>query len=113
MISRFLWSKLGPAPGAAVNVAAGQDPTGKPTTAVNEALNFALPLGPQDIAKTMEAQGVPKKLALSLVAAGGMGVSSYASTSAEQHAAYRRRLERRDKALLQGDISKAYRLTTQ
>lgn len=111
MIARFAWTKLGPAPGSTVNVLAGQDPTGRPTTAINEAMHFALPLGPQDMLTTMQANGVPLKLALALLAAGGMGVSAYSSTGTQQHAAIRARMERRDKALLRGDVSEAIRLS--
>jgi hypothetical protein len=111
VLFRFGWSKLGPLPGSTLNALAGQDPTGRPTTALNEALHFALPLGPQDVLAVMEQNGVPYKLAVGLLVAGGMGAVSYGSTTTAQHAALRRKLERRDKALLRGDIPEAIRLT--
>jgi len=111
VIARFAWSKLGPLPGSTVNVLAGQDPTGRPTTLINEALHFALPLGPQDVISVMQENGVPYKLAAELAVAAGMGATSYGSTTTGQHAAIRQKLERRDKALLRGDVKEAIRLS--
>jgi hypothetical protein len=111
LVSRFALSKATPAIGVGLNIASGQTTTGQPTTPLNEALTAFLPLSPSDIQDAAQAEGMPNEIALSLLALGGAGVGTYAPSSQREKDAFRMKLERRDRALLHGDVPQAYRLT--
>ena len=113
VIFRFARTKLNPPVGAVVSGLRGADPTGRPTSWINEAIGLAAPLGPGDIASAMTAQGVPQKFALALMAAGGMGVSAYKPETTEATTRAYKRLKQRDQAIIHGDLPKAMRMTIQ
>lgn len=73
----FARSKLSPALGAAVNVAAGQNMVGEKVTPESMAKNMLVPLSFQDIADIMEEQGVPRATALEILNLFGMSVQHY------------------------------------
>jgi hypothetical protein len=111
LMGRFGRAKLTPSIGIGVNVAGGQTITGQPTTPINEALTAFLPLSPSDVMDAMQAQGVPVKVAASMLALMGAGVGTYQPVTQQAKDAYMQTMQRRDRALLHGDIPKAYRLT--
>lgn len=111
LTGRFARGKLAPAWGSGVNVLEGSTPTGEPTTPINELLGFYAPLSPQDVGDALKTEGIDKKIALSLLAIGGMSTQNYDLMNSEQRKAIKTRLEQRDQALLRGDINQAYRLT--
>lgn len=77
MIGSFLRTKLNPVTGAAVDLATGKDVTGKPVTPGGLAVRMTVPISFQDIADTMEQQGVPKGTAMWILSLFGMGLQTY------------------------------------
>jgi len=67
---------LAPAPGAAVNLAAGSDLSGKPTSVGGEVKNALSPLFIRDVADAMKDLGVPQGTAASLMALMGMSMQT-------------------------------------
>lgn len=76
---RFLRTKLAPIPGAALDVATGQDVVNQPVTLSSELLEMSVPLTYRDIYKALVEQGVPSGTALALLAIFGAGVQTYES----------------------------------
>jgi hypothetical protein len=77
MLTRFLRTKLAPAPGLAVNALSGSDVIGKPVTAADTAKSLLIPLSLQDIYKVMLEQGIPSGTALSILSVFGMGLQNF------------------------------------
>lgn len=77
MIGSFMRTKLNPVAGAAVDVATGKDVTGKPVTPGGLAIRMTAPISFQDIAETMQEQGVPKGTAMWILSLFGMGLQTY------------------------------------
>lgn len=75
--ARFLRTKLAPVPGAAVNIAAGRNVIGEPTSVGGELGAMAVPLSVRDIYETMREQGATRGTALMLLSLLGMGVQTY------------------------------------
>jgi hypothetical protein len=107
----LLRGKLAPGQGSIVNAIEGKDAVGRPTSAINEALGFFLPLSPQDVGDALKTEGVPQKAILSLLAIGGMSVNNYEPRNSKTAKQDRIRLNLRDKALLHGDVGRAWDLT--
>lgn len=77
VLANFLRSKLAPVPGVAVNIAAGKNIVGEPTTPTTVARDLLVPLSFSDIAEVMRAHDVPEATILSLLSILGMGVQHY------------------------------------
>lgn len=78
VLTRFVRSKLAPVPGAAIDVMAGSDVVGKPTTAGSTAQKLVTPIAVQDVYDAMvKDQGVPRGVAASLLAILGMNTQVY------------------------------------
>lgn len=76
-IGTFLRSKLNPVAGTAVNYGTGKTITGERFDLADTAKSMAVPISFQDIAKTMEEQGVPKGTALWILSLFGAGLNTY------------------------------------
>lgn len=76
-IGSFLRTKLNPVAGGLLDAATGKDVTGKPVTPGDMAMRMTVPISFQDIATTMEKQGVPKGTALWVLSLFGMGLQTY------------------------------------
>jgi hypothetical protein len=113
LMGRFGRAKLTPGLGIGVNVATGSTITGQPTSPLNEALTAFLPLSPGDVVDAMQSDGVSttQGAGASVLALLGAGVGTYRPVTGAEKEDYRQTLERRDKALLHGDIPKAAHLT--
>lgn len=103
--------KLAPGYGSLSNVLMGEQPGGQSTSLTNEMLGFYAPLSPQDVSAALQTEGVPKQVALSLLAIGGMSVQNYEAMGKKDKDRIKKRLEQRDQAFLRGDLPTAYRLT--
>lgn len=77
VISRFARTKLAPVPGAAVNLATGENVIGQKTDALNEAKSLVMPISLRDIKAALIDQGVPLGTALSILSLFGLGLSVY------------------------------------
>lgn len=86
VISRFLRSKLAPLPGAAWNVAAGENIIGTPTNPLEQAWQLSAPLSMRDIYDTLQAKGMSSKLALSMLVLLGVGAQNYQDATPEAFA---------------------------
>lgn len=98
VIARFLRTKLAPAPGMFVDVAAGENVVGEPTTAWGMAKGAVIPLSMSDIYDTMVEQGIPAGTVLSILGIFGEGVQTYQPkekhNTVRSYAARRRGLRR-------------------
>lgn len=77
VLGRFLRSKLSPVAGSMANMMVGEDYLGKPTTIQNEAAKMLVPMSFGSILDAMEAQGVPRGTALSILSLFGAGLQTY------------------------------------
>jgi hypothetical protein len=77
VLARFLRTKLSPTAGSIVNVAAGRDVAGNPTSLGKEALLLPAPISLMDIYQIMEAQGYEKGTIISLLNLFGMSSNTY------------------------------------
>jgi hypothetical protein len=82
VIARFLRTKLSPAIGNAIDLLSGKDVVGESVTLTSLAKESIMPLSFGDIYKAMQAQGVPKGAALSMLTFFGMGLQTYQSKDA-------------------------------
>ncbi len=81
VVKRFLRSKLSPAAGLAMNLAAGSDFMGRPVTPLSVAQSVAVPISGQDIYTVLtQDENVPRASALALLAILGMGVQIHQET---------------------------------
>ena len=78
VLAKFGRSKLAPIPGAVISARSGTKPTGEPTTWGKEALGLVIPMSVNDTIAAMKEHGIPEGIALGLVSAFGMGVSTFA-----------------------------------
>lgn len=99
VIARFLRTKLAPASGLAVDVAAGENVVGEPTTGWSVARGAVIPLSMSDIYDTLVEQGVPAGMALSILGIFGEGVQTYQPKEQRRTA----RNTRRRRALRRGE----------
>jgi hypothetical protein len=76
-IMQFLRSKLSPLIGSAVDLAAGQNLVGEPTTPALIVKRSVVPLAFQDIYDSLVEQGIPAGTAFSMLAIFGFGVQTY------------------------------------
>lgn len=74
VITRFLRTKLAPAPGAIVNTLSGSNVIGEPVTPLQTAGELVTPMSFNNIAEIMEEQGVERGTAITLLGLLGMGV---------------------------------------
>lgn len=77
VIKNFIRGKLAPIPGAAVDVADRKNMIGEPTTAPGVVGRLAIPLAARDVYEAMVDQGMPRGLAISMLAILGMGTQTY------------------------------------
>jgi hypothetical protein len=75
--ANFARTKLSPAVGAGVSLAAGKDPVGQKFTLTDALIQSSVPITYGDILKAMEEQGVEKGTAIAILAIFGMGVQTY------------------------------------
>lgn len=76
-IGRFLRTKLSPAIGTGLDLAAGRNVVGEKVTPASAAVNLVTPLTFRDIYDLMQEQGVPRGTALTILSLFGMGVQTY------------------------------------
>lgn len=77
VIGSFLRYKLSPMFGTVLNLLEGKDPIGEPFTVADLPENLFIPLALREVAETLEAQGVTRGTALSILAIFGMGIQTY------------------------------------
>jgi hypothetical protein len=77
VMTRFLRSKLAPAPAMFVDIMAGKNTVGEPTTLASVALNSLTPMAMSDIYEAMKEQGIPEGMALGMLAIFGEGIQTY------------------------------------
>lgn len=77
LIFRFGRTKLSPASGTVVNTLAGEDVVGNPVTPTSTAKNLLVPMIANDTVDAIQDQGVPKGMALALMAMLGMSINTY------------------------------------
>jgi hypothetical protein len=77
---------LAPIPGAAWNIAAGENMIGEDKRALLEAGQLVVPLSFRDIYDTMRAKGFSRKLALSMLVILGVGSQNYQDATPEAFA---------------------------
>jgi hypothetical protein len=77
VIARFLRQKAAPVPGAVYDFLSGETPDRKAATPLEVGKGLVLPFGPQDVYDAMRDQGVPRGVALALLAVLGMGVATH------------------------------------
>lgn len=75
--TRFLRTKLSPALGAIWDLGSGKNVVGEKVTPGQVALRSIVPINWQDVAKHMEAQGVPRGTALFILSLFGAGLQTY------------------------------------
>jgi hypothetical protein len=95
ILLRFGRSKLGFAPGLAMNVITGKSFIGEPITLGGEAGRAFVPLAFEDVLKLMQDQGMPKGSALEVLNLFGEGVQTYTPRPGKLRAMSRRRRLRR------------------
>ena len=78
LIARFLRTKLSPAFGTSVDIAAGKNVVGEPVTPASVAVSTTVPLSLNDIYDAMKQHGIPAGSALALASILGIGVNTYA-----------------------------------
>ena len=82
LVSQYLRGKLAPGPGTVWNQIKGKDVVGRPTTIGGQMLGLVTPMTYGDIADVMvEDEGIPTKLAISILAMLGEGVQVYTQRS--------------------------------
>lgn len=74
---RFARTKFSPALGTAVNLLAGENVMGEPTTPTSVVSDAFMPMAPQDIYNTMKANGVPEATILSVLSFFGASLQTY------------------------------------
>jgi hypothetical protein len=79
VLANFVRSKLSPALGTGINIAAGKNAVGEPVTVTSAVADMAIPLALGDVGKTMEANGLTKGAIISTLSLLGMGVQTYAT----------------------------------
>jgi hypothetical protein len=85
-ISRFLRGKLAPAPGAIVNILAGENIIGEPVTPLSAAKESLIPLSFGDIYDVMHAKGFAKKSILGVMVVFGVSANNYQNATADRFA---------------------------
>lgn len=83
VITRFLRTKLAPVPGAIVNTLSGENVIGQPVTPLQTATELVTPMSFSNLAEVMEANGMPRGTAITLLGLLGMGVQ-YREPKAEK-----------------------------
>jgi len=82
VMANFLRSKLAPVPGAVVDILAGENLVGEPTTPQSVARGTLIPLAVNDILDVMtEDYNIPTKVAVSLLTVAGAGAQTYDSAT--------------------------------
>lgn len=84
IINRFLRSKLAPPVAASINLAVGENVVGEESTAAGEFAGLFMPLSLSDTLAAMEAQGIPKGSAITLLSIIGAASNTYAQREAEK-----------------------------
>jgi hypothetical protein len=82
VIGHFLWSKLAPIPGSAVNLLQGKNVVGEKVTPAGAAIDLIVPLSFREVQETMVARGIPQGTAISALALLGMGTATYGDRTA-------------------------------
>lgn len=77
VMKSFLRTKLSPAFGTAVDILAGSNVVGEPTTPGSVAEKLLVPMSFDDIYRAMQEQGIPKGTAIALLSLLGMGVQTF------------------------------------
>lgn len=73
----FLRSKLAPIPGSIGNILTGKDVANREVTLASEAKQLATPLSVKTVMENMQAEGVPAKIALTILSLLGMRSNVY------------------------------------
>ncbi len=81
VIGNFLRSKLAPIPGAALDIATGENVVGQPATPFSSVVNLFVPLSIREIGETAEARGIPQGTLITFLSLHGMGASTYGPES--------------------------------
>lgn len=84
VIGRFLRTKLAPVPGAIVNALSGSNVIGEEVTPAGAVAELVTPMSFQSVGEVMEAHGVAKGTALTLLGLLGMGVQHRSSSEARE-----------------------------
>lgn len=85
VIKRFVWSKLAPVPGSAVNLLEGENVVGEKQTTAGVVGDAFIPLAFRDIYSAMRARGIPAGTAIAILNILGMGTATYGpKTKAEE-----------------------------
>lgn len=77
VIQRFLRSKLSPAFGTAVDLAAGENVVGEKVTLGSAAVNMVTPMNFKEIYDVMREEGIPEGAAAGALSIFGMGLQNY------------------------------------
>ena len=76
-MGNFVRTKFSPIVGSAVNLITGKNVVGEPTDVVEETKRMVIPMSFTEAKETLEAQGVPEGVALTILQLLGMGVQTY------------------------------------
>lgn len=77
----FVRTKFAPIPGAAFDIATGENVVGQPVTPFSSLVNLFIPLSLREIKDTAESRGIPQGAVLTILSLHGMGASTYGPES--------------------------------
>lgn len=80
-VGNFLRTKFAPVPGAAFDIATGENVVGQPVTPFSSIINLFIPLSLREIKETVQSRGIPQGAAITLLSLHGMGASTYGPES--------------------------------
>jgi hypothetical protein len=98
-VGNFARTKLAPVPGAAFDIANGENVVGQPVTPFLSLVNLFIPLSLREIKETAESRGIPQGSLITLLSLHGMGASTYGPESNYRKGTTEQRKKQFDKDL--------------
>jgi hypothetical protein len=80
-VGNFVRTKFAPVPGAAFDIATGENVVGQDVTPFSSIVNLFIPLSLREIKDTAESRGIPQGALIALMSLHGMGSSTYGPES--------------------------------
>lgn len=80
-IGNFVRTKFAPVPGAAFDIATGENVVGQDVTPFSSIVNLFIPLSLREIQDTAQSRGIPQGALIALMSLHGMGSSTYGPES--------------------------------
>lgn len=80
-VGNFVRTKFAPVPGAAFDIASGENVVRQPVTPFSSIINLFIPLSLREINDTAQSRGIPQTSLIALLSLHGMGSSTYGPES--------------------------------